>query len=259
MPKPRLAVIKLSSCDGCQLAILRLEEELFDLLDHVEIAVFHEATSRALPPPYDIAIVEGSVTTPEEAEQVIALRREAKTLIAVGACAVSGGIQALRNWASVDEYRRSIYAHPEYVEALEHSTAVSEHVLVDYELSGCPVTREQMRELLSSLVMGRVPQTPLYALCIDCKRLGLPCVLVTKGLPCLGPITRTGCGALCPSFDRACYGCSGPAEICRAETLLHRFQDLGIQSPQLLRLVRGMSGWSPPLRAASEKFERRPS
>jgi len=210
--KPKLAVWKFSSCDGCQLSLLDCEDELLALAGAVEIAYFLEASRAEIAGPYDLSLVEGSITTPHEAERIRRVRAQSRTLITIGACATAGGIQALRNFKDVREFTSAVYATPEYISTLEASTPVAQHVRVDFELRGCPVNARQLLELIAALLTGRKPNIPNYSLCIECKRRGLPCVMVSKGEPCLGPITQAGCGALCPACHRACYGCFGPME-----------------------------------------------
>jgi len=211
-PRPRLGVVKMASCDGCQLTLLDLDDELLALAEQVDIVEFSEASSRRSEGPYDILLVEGSVSTPEQAAEIRRLRRESRTLVTIGACAQAGGVQALRNWMELDEVAASVYANPDLIESLEHSSPVSRVVNVDAEIPGCPVSRSQIRELLAATLVGRRPQLPDEAVCLECKRRGIPCLLVTGTAPCLGPITRTGCGALCPSVGRGCFGCFGPRE-----------------------------------------------
>jgi sulfhydrogenase subunit delta len=253
---PKLAVYKFSSCDGCQLSILDLEDELLELVGQVEIAYFLEARRQVLPGPYDIGLVEGSISTAEEAERIIAVRRDCRYLVTIGACATSGGIQALRNWADVEEYSRLVYAHTEYVSTLETATPVAAHVLVDFELRGCPVQKYQLLEVISARLAGRRPQIATYSVCLECKRAGHVCVAVAQGLPCLGPIAQAGCGALCPSCGRGCYACFGPSETANTgalgEHLLHHGQTRG----QLVRLLRSFNGYLEPFKQASDEHER---
>lgn len=208
---PTLAVWKFASCDGCQLSLLDCTDELLALTSRVQIAYFLEATRAVLPGPYDVSLVEGSVTTPEDTERIRRVREQSKVLVAIGACATAGGIQALRNFADVDEFRSVIYARPEFVSTLARSTPISELVPVDYELRGCPIDRGQLLELLGALLAGRRPHLPRHSVCVQCKARGTVCVLVTGEQPCLGPLTQAGCGAICPALGRGCYGCFGPA------------------------------------------------
>lgn len=255
--KPKLAVYKFSSCDGCQLSLLNLEDELLDLVGTVEIAYFLEARRRELPPPYAIGLVEGSVSTPEEEERIHQIRRDCGFLVTIGACATAGGIQALRNWADVDAFIQTVYANPEYVKTLDTSTPVAAHVFVDFELRGCPVNKEQVLELITATLAGRKPTIPTYSLCIECKRKGIPCRLVSAGKPCLGPVTQAGCGALCPAFNRACYGCFGPMELPNIEALGERFTGFGYTPGQLTRMLRSFNGYVEPFKQASDRYAQR--
>ena len=208
--KPSVAVYKFSSCDGCQLSLLNLEDELLDLAGEIEIAFFLEARRRVLPGPYDVGILEGSITTPEEAERIQEIRRDCKTLVAIGTCATAGGVQALRNFADVGEFANIVYPHPDYFETLTTSTPFADHVQVDLELWGCPVNKYQVLEIITAVLHQRRPNLPQHAVCLDCKLKGVTCVTVAEGMPCLGPITQSGCGAICPAYGRGCYGCFGP-------------------------------------------------
>ncbi|MGW4394087.1 NADH-quinone oxidoreductase subunit B family protein [Amycolatopsis nivea] len=210
MTAPTLAVWKFASCDGCQLTLLDCEDELLELAKQVRIAHFLEASSAVLPGPYDVSLVEGSVTTPGDLERIQHVRAVSKVLVTIGACATAGGVQALRNFADVGEFASIVYAHPEYVETLATSTPISAHVPVDYELHGCPIDRGQLLGTITALLAGREPDLPDTSVCTECKRRGLTCVLVAGGTPCLGPVTRAGCGALCPGVRRGCFGCFGP-------------------------------------------------
>jgi coenzyme F420-reducing hydrogenase gamma subunit len=212
MAAPKLAVWKFTSCDGCQLSLLDLEDELLAIADRVQLAYFLEASSAHVEGPYDLSLVEGSITTPEDRERIAEIRAASHVLVTIGACATAGGIQALRNFADVEGFLAAVYATPEYVSTLETSTPISEHVRVDLELQGCPINKRQLLEVISAYLHGRRPNIPAYSVCVECKRRGTPCVMVARGVPCLGPITHAGCGALCPAYARGCYGCFGPKE-----------------------------------------------
>lgn len=256
--KLKLAVYKFSSCDGCQLQVLNLEDELLDLVGAVEIAYFLEARRRQLPPPYDIGLVEGSVSTPEEEERIRQIRRDCRFLVTIGACATSGGIQALRNWADVEEYTRYVYPSPEDIDALETSTPIAAHVFVDFELRGCPINQYELLELVSATLAGRKPNIATHSVCVECKRHGYPCVLVAQGKPCLGPITQVGCGALCPGCNRACYGCFGPMEQPNISSLGNWFTEkLKYDARDMKRMLRMFNGYLEPFKQASDHYERR--
>lgn len=262
--RPRLAVFKFASCDGCQLSILNLEEDLLALGQMLDIAYFPEASSTMNPGPYDIALVEGSITTAEDAHRILSLRKQAKVLITIGACATAGGIQALRNWADVEAFKRAVYPSPEYIQSLRTSTPISEHVQVDFELWGCPIDKGQLLRVITDLVVGAQPRLPSESVCLECKRQGNVCVLVAKGMPCLGPVTRTGCGAICPSMGRDCYGCFGPTEGAwkgpglppNTASLARHFHDgLQLIPVEVLRRFRGINGYVAPFREESNAWE----
>ncbi|MDX1691392.1 MAG: oxidoreductase [Acidimicrobiia bacterium] len=250
--RPRLAVLKFASCDGCQLSLLDCEDELLAVAGAVEIANFAEASREISPGPYDVVLVEGSITTDHDAERIRQARRDAGILVTIGACATAGGIQALRNFADVGDYLRTVYAHPEYISTLDRSTPVREHVTVDYELRGCPISKHQLLEVLNALVNGRRPVVPTYAVCVECKRSGIPCVMVSAGTPCLGPVTQAGCGALCPSYRRGCFGCFGPMESPNTASLSAEWRRLGVDDARLVDVYRSFNAFAEPFREAAD-------
>ena len=254
--RPKLAVFKFSSCDGCQLALLSLEDELLSLAGEVEIAYFLEARSQILPGPYDVALVEGSITTAEDEKRIQAVRQESKFLVTIGACATAGGIQALRNWKDVAEFTRAVYATPAYIHTLEQSTPISSHVAVDFEVNGCPINKNQILEVITALLVGRAPHLPGYSVCMECKKRGTVCVMVARGLPCLGPLTQTGCGAICPAYNRGCYGCFGPLEAPNSDSLSAQLLKDGMQRGDLVRLFRGFTGFAEAFRSAGDKWDK---
>jgi len=232
-----LAVWKFASCDGCQLALLDCEDELLTLAEQVTVAHFLEASADVQPGPYDLSLVEGSITTAADAERIREVRAQSKTLVTIGACATAGGIQALRNYADVEQFRSIVYARPEYVSTLATSTPVAAHVPVDLELHGCPIDKGQLLEVISALLAGRRPDLPDISTCSECKRRGFTCVLVAGGSACLGPITRAGCGALCPSVGRGCYGCFGPVGGANVAALAEYLRRSGRPDGEIDRLL----------------------
>ncbi len=241
MRKPRLGVFKFTSCDGCQLSLLNLEEEFLAVVDLFDVAYFREATDKPLRGTFDLALVEGSVSTERQKEEILDIRDRARSLIAIGACATAGGLQALRNWASLSSYKARVYPSPQDIHALSTSTPLSDHVHVDDELWGCPVSSKALTEVLVAFLLDRRPALRGYSVCMECKRRAVPCVLVSKGEPCLGPVTRAGCDALCPSLDKPCYGCFGPKDDANMESLLHRFRLLGMGSEECRALLDKMN------------------
>jgi coenzyme F420-reducing hydrogenase gamma subunit len=248
MSKPRLSVWKFSSCDGCQLSLLDCEDELLDVAGAVEIAYFLEASSATSKGPYDLTLVEGSITTPHDAERIHQIRRNSKILVTIGACATTGGIQALRNFASVGDFVSAVYANPSYISTLRTSTAIADHVKVDFELQGCPISKAQLLEVVGALLAGRRPDIPQYSVCVECKRAGVPCVMVSHGVACLGPVTQAGCGALCPLYARGCFGCFGPKEQANTESLAAHWREIGADEAQILRAFRGITANAPAFR-----------
>jgi coenzyme F420-reducing hydrogenase gamma subunit len=253
--KPTLAVWKFASCDGCQLSLLDCEDELLAVAGEVEIAYFLEARRQTVAGPYDLSLVEGSVTTPEDAKRIREVRDQSRRLVTIGTCATSGGIQALRNLADVDEFLSIVYASPEYLSTLETSTPISDHVHVDFELQGCPINKRQLLEVLSAFLNERRPAISSSSVCMECKRRGNVCVMVAHGTPCLGPVTHAGCGALCPSYDRGCYACFGPMETPNTESLSSWMRLLGADETDLVRMYRLFYNNAEPFRAEGERHE----
>ncbi len=251
--KPRIAVWKFASCDGCQLTMLDCEDELLAIVDAVDLAYFPEATRGDISGTYDVSLVEGSITTEHDAARILDVRKRSRMLVTIGACATAGGIQALRNFADVREYASIVYARPDYIHTLATSTAIAQHVRVDFELRGCPISKQQLIEVISALIAGRRPATPAHSVCIECKRKGNVCVMVASGTPCLGPVTHTGCGALCPSDDRGCSGCYGPKELPNTPTLSPWLARLGVERRDVQRLFRTFNADARPFRAESER------
>ncbi|MFO0891177.1 MAG: hypothetical protein U0790_18790 [Isosphaeraceae bacterium] len=248
MSRPKLAVFKFASCDGCQLSLLDAEDELLAVAEAVEIAYFLEARTQEIPGPYDIGLVEGSITTEHDAERIRKIRKQCQTLVSIGACATAGGIQALRNWADVDSFISAVYASPEYIRALKTSTPISDHVMVDFELRGCPINKHQLVSLLLDLIRGSRPRVPRHSVCMECKRNRTVCVAVAQGVPCMGPITQAGCGAICPRFNRECFGCYGPKEQPNLASLMDHYRDSGGEAGHLMRLIRNFNGYAPEYR-----------
>jgi len=236
--KPKLAVWKFASCDGCQLTLLDLEDHLLAIADTVELADFREATSRYVEGPFDLSLVEGSITTPHDAERIQEVRAASRALVTIGACATAGGVQALRNFADVREFVDVVYASPEYISTLETSTPISAHVPVDFELHGCPIDKRQLVEVVTAFLHGRKPGIASTSVCTECKARGNVCITVAHGTPCLGPVTHAGCGALCPSYDRGCYGCFGPMETPNTVSLTRQLRVLGMDDRDVDRVFR---------------------
>jgi coenzyme F420-reducing hydrogenase gamma subunit len=245
---PKLAVWKFASCDGCQLSLLDLEDDLLTLAGKVTLAEFREATSGVVEGPYDLSLVEGSITTAHDAERIQEVRRSSKALVTIGACATSGGIQALKNFGDVDRFVSAVYASPHYISTLATSTAIADHVPVDFELRGCPVNKHQLLEVVTAFLHGRKPGIPSTSVCTECKARGLVCVSVAHGTPCLGPVTHAGCGALCPAYTRGCFGCFGPKETPNTAALLPLLRAQGLDQAEIERLFQTFNATAEPFR-----------
>ncbi len=247
-PRPSLAVWKFASCDGCQLSLLDCEDELLALAEAVHIAHFTEMSRASVAGPYDVSLVEGSITTPDDANRIVAIRANSRRLVTIGACATAGGIQGLRNFAATGTYAQTVYAHPEYLDSLETSTPISAHVQVDYELHGCPVDRRQLLEVILAALAGRTPVVPGHSVCQECKGRGTVCLMVAGATPCLGPVTRSGCGALCPAVGRGCFGCFGPADTANTASLAAHLRSQGMAPIDVSRLFATFNAGAPAFR-----------
>ncbi len=254
--KPKLAVWKFASCDGCQLSLLDCEDELLAVTEFIDIANFLEASRAVEKGPYDISLVEGSITTPHDAERIHKIRRQSKLLITIGACATAGGIQALRNFKDVENFISAVYANPGYIDTLNKSTPMADHINVDFELRGCPINKYQLLETINALLNGRAPKFPAYSLCMECKIKGNVCVMVASETPCLGPVTQAGCGAICPSFNRGCYGCFGSKETPNTASLARQFEAMDYSKGDVVRAFRGFNAYADPFRKESEAYEK---
>lgn len=250
-PRPSLAVWKFASCDGCQLSLLDCEDELLALAGAVDIAHFTEMSRADFDGPYDLSLVEGSITTPEDEERIQEVRAVSGQLITIGACATAGGIQGLRDFASAGEYASTVYAHPDYISTLDTSTPIAAHVPVDFELHGCPIDRRQLLEVITAALAGRRPRIPGHSVCQECKSRGTVCILVAHGSPCLGPVTRAGCGAICPAVNRGCFGCFGPADTANTRSLTDRLLSDGLQPVDASRLYRTFNANAPEFKRES--------
>ncbi len=254
--KTKLAVFKFASCDGCQLSLLDAEDELLLVAEAVEIANFPEASRRVLRGPYDIGLVEGSITTPHDVERIREVRKACRVLITIGACATAGGIQALRNWKDVKEFTKLVYASPEHLSTLARSMPVGSYVHVDFELRGCPINKYQLLEVLNAFVNHRKPVIPTHSVCMECKMAGTVCVMVAGQNACLGPVTQAGCGAICPSYARGCYGCFGPMESPNPPALSRHFGKIGLDRQEIMLAFRGFNAYAEAFRKESEAHEK---
>jgi coenzyme F420-reducing hydrogenase gamma subunit len=251
--RPNLAVWKFASCDGCQLTLLDCEDELLGIAERVEISHFLEASSADAPGPYDLSLVEGSVTTQQDVDRIQHIRAVSKRLVTIGACATAGGIQALRNYADVADFQAVVYARPDYIETLATSTPISAHVPVDFELRGCPIDRGQLVEVITAYLAERKPDVPAHSVCFECKQRGTVCVTVAHGAPCMGPVTHAGCGAICPVYGRGCYGCFGPSNSTNFPSFIPLLRRDGMDTLDVVRVLRTFNTAAPEFDEASWK------
>ncbi|MEU7767742.1 oxidoreductase [Nocardia sp. NPDC049190] len=255
MSTATLAVWKFASCDGCQLTVLDCEDELLTLADRIRVVHFLEASSAVVAGPYDVSLVEGSITTPDDLWRIREVRDQSRFLVTIGACATHGGIQALRNFADVAEFTSVVYASPQYIDTLATSTPISAHVPVDFELRGCPIDRRQLLEVLNAFLAGRAPDIPNTSVCTECKRRGLTCITVAEGIPCLGPVTHAGCGALCPGVHRGCYGCFGPMATPNLRALLPQLAENGMSDSEINRIFSTFAVNAPEFAQGNSEHE----
>lgn len=258
MGKPSVAVHKFSSCDGCQLAFLNAGEDLLRLAELVDIRHFLEAGLADETAKVDIAFIEGSISTDDELQRIRQVRENSRFVVTLGACATSGGLQALRNLDNSNEaWKQAIYAQPAFIQTLARVEPVSAHIMVDFEIWGCPVNGAQVLAAVRQLLSGVSPLDQRDNVCMECKRQHAICVMVSEGKPCLGPVTRTGCDALCPRFGRDCYACFGPAENINPDALGHRLAGLGLLPSDIARRFLFINSNAPAFADAGKIHYRR--
>ncbi len=237
-PKPRVGIFSFTSCEGCQLQIVNMEEELLDVAGAIELVTFREAmdpTGRD----YDIAFVEGAITRESEIPVLKEIRRKADTLVAMGACASTAGVNAMKNAFTSEENLREVYGdEAQYYDTIE-ARALDEVVEVDHYIRSCPMDRSEFVQVVTSLLLGRRPYDPNFAVCVECRMKENVCVydLDTDEI-CLGPVTRAGCGALCPAFGSACIGCRGLFEQANLDSMMDVMTRHGIDEREGKRRIR---------------------
>jgi sulfhydrogenase subunit delta len=235
--KPKIGVFSFTSCEGCQLTILNLEDEILALLGHLDIVNFREAIDEKRDD-YDVAFVEGSISRACEEEEIKEIRRHAKILVAIGACACLGGVNAIKNRHDLEETRRTVYGEgAKYFDTLP-VRRVRDVVTVDYEMHGCPIDKKEFVRVAAALLMGRVPKAPTDAVCNECKAKANVC-LFDKGEFCLGPVTREGCGAICPTYGEGCAGCRGFVDHPNIDSMVEVLRSHGMSRQDIsLRLTQ---------------------
>lgn len=233
--KLKIGVFKLTSCSGCQMVLVHLEESLLEVLKYVELKYFRMVSDDDLPnEPLDVAIVEGAVTNEEEGIMIKKIRKMSRFLIAAGACAVTGGLNAIKNITPEGEVESTVYSSPEYVRSGK-AFGLNEYVNVDACLYGCPINGRELINTLMSLAILVPPYIPGITVCMECKMNDNECIFLTRGEPCLGPVTVGGCSALCPSNGVTCEGCRGVLKGTNPKSLELAWTNAGV-SPDLIRL-----------------------
>lgn len=259
MAKPKLGIFSLTGCGGDQLMILNMENELLDLLSYFDIKDFQEGSSYHEDVELDIALVEGSVSTETDLKRLKEIREKSKTLIALGDCAIGGCVQAMRNGQmSMAERMKKVYGVEEdYYDVLEPK-GLSAHVKVDLEIPGCPIEKTEIFRAITSLLHGDLPETIDYPVCVECKLNGYPCVLVEKGMPCLGPLTTAGCDARCPGLGLDCIGCRGPIpDEANAAAELDVLLEKGYDEKYIINRLRFFGGNFEDIQKLTKKISER--
>lgn len=241
-----LAIIKLASCSGCLNQVVRALASEEKLLNFYNIVLFDEITERLeMPKKIDLLLIEGSTVTREQEEVVKKFREISDFVVAMGTCAVQGGVQALRIGDDVEKVKAYVYPNPEHIDVNKDVKPVDNVISVDMFIPGCPVNHEAIASLLKKFVSEGLPIAIPESVCSECKRKGIVCVMVAYGIPCLGPITISGCGAICPSFGRGCYGCFGLKDFDLDNSKLKMFaqqlKDLGMDNDRFEQTVKAYS------------------
>jgi len=235
MRKPRVGIFKYTGCAGCQFQIIHFIERLNEVLGAIDIVYGKmETDSDAEEGPFDIALIEGAITEAEQADQLKKVRRNSKYLVPIGSCAVNGGIPAIKNMTPELEVEARVYEDISPVHSMK-AHAIGEYVVVDAVLRGCPAGERDLYELVTSLLLDKKPNMVEHCVCVECKMKGNPCILLTENQPCMGPVTNGGCGAMCPSNGRACYGCWGPMYNANSTALAVKFEQMGLPPDEIIR------------------------
>jgi sulfhydrogenase subunit delta len=222
MKKPRVAFFDFAGCEGDQLQIANLEEELLDLLGQVEVVTFREVMKEQSDD-YDIAFVEGSCTRLQDEDRLKKIRKNAKYVVAIGSCATIGGINSLKNYQDMDDVRRTVYGDNARLFDTYAARPIDAVIPVDAYVHGCPMTKEEFLHVVKALLLGKKPDIPNYPVCVECKKNENVCAF-ERGQFCVGPVTRAGCNSCCVNEGTICWGCRGlvdnPNENSEKEVLI---------------------------------------
>jgi coenzyme F420-reducing hydrogenase gamma subunit len=245
--KPQIAIHKFTGCAGCQLEFLHLEESFIKLLDLFDISYWVMVKRHNSEGPWDISLVEGGISTPEEIREIKEIRKKSKIVVAFGDCAITGCIPSIRNWMPQMEAETKTYPDTSMI----HSTkilGIGEYVRVDMNLRGCPPHRDTILEILKAILLNTRPRLRQHPVCVECKLKDNECLITSKKIPCMGPVISAGCGAICPSLHRPCEGCYGPMSNPNPESLAAIFRELGLSEDAITRRFRKYAGMTPEFR-----------
>ncbi len=256
MSKPKIGVFSFASCEGCQLQLLNYEDDLLDLLGRIDIVNFREAIDEKSNE-YTIALVEGSIATESDAEEVREIRENADFLVTIGACAVTTGLNGMRNATTAQDAWKRVYPDREFDENVASQVRrVSEVVQVDFEIPGCPIDRRELLYVITCLLHGQVPRLPTSPVCDECRRAGNPCLL-DRGIWCFGSITRSGCGAICPTYGESCCGCRGLLPGAPIEELIEILGKKGMPRDEVIVRLNQFASRDEQVKALTEELRRR--
>ena len=242
MEKPRVAFFDFASCEGCQLQVVNLEEDLLKVLAVVDIASFREAT-KDHSDDYDIAFVEGSITRPADESRLKGIRSNAKVLVALGSCAALGGINCLKNFQPQEDVRKFVYGDKAFQYDTYPARPLKAVVPVNFEIPGCPVNRGEFATVVKDLLLGKKPRIPNYPVCVECKMAENICVF-EKGMTCMGPVTRAGCSACCVLEGSFCWGCRGLVDDPNVDSEREILAKHGLSVQDVLGRFRLYSGFT---------------
>ncbi|MBD3407916.1 MAG: sulfhydrogenase 1 subunit delta [Candidatus Lokiarchaeota archaeon] len=248
--KPKIGVYALTSCYGCQL-MLATVQKILDIAKSVSFESFYMLSSDSkMPADVDIAFVEGSVSTEKDLEELMEIRKHSRIVVALGACAVNGGVQS---WSedekNCDELHKAVYGEDEIDMKPLQATPVDHHVEIDYYIPGCPPEEDELMYSISTFLFGTFPERIDYPVCAECRLKGNPCILIERGAPCLGPVTTAGCDARCITFDTPCVGCRGPVPFDTAwfDSLAMTFKKKGLSKEHVRDRMRIFGAHEPRL------------
>ena len=245
--KLRIAIFKFTGCAGCQLELLHLEDIFMDLLELFDISYWVMLKRDNNETEWDIGLVEGGISTPGEIEEIKQIRKKTKFLVSFGDCAIGGCIPSIRNWIPQMEAEQRVYSDTSSIHSMK-VLGIGEYVKTDAILKGCPPHRETLVEILKSAILKIRPRLRQHPVCVECKFRDNACLITSKKMACMGPVTSAGCGAICPTLGRECEGCFGPMSNPNTAALASIFKDIRLSDEDIKRKFRKYAGMSPEFR-----------